>query len=118
MRMEQITKSEIAQNVTLDKKFSCRSCWDSNPQPLNHESGTLTTEPSPLPNFFFGNSADENTHGLGLIKHYVKKYILLLSLMVESVKKYILLLSLMVESVLKNTHKKLEVYTFLATFNC
>ena len=30
------------------RKFSRRSCRDSNPQPFNHESGALTTEPSPM----------------------------------------------------------------------
>ena len=32
---------------TLEKKFSRRSSWDSNPRPFNHESGGLTTELSP-----------------------------------------------------------------------
>ena len=32
---------------TLEKKFSRRSCSDSNPRPFNHESGALTTELSP-----------------------------------------------------------------------
>ena len=31
------------------RKFSCHFCQDSNPLPFNHESGTLTTELSPLP---------------------------------------------------------------------
>ena len=31
------------------RKFSRRSCRDSNPRPFNHESGALTTELSPLP---------------------------------------------------------------------
>ena len=31
------------------RKFSCRSCRDSNQRPFNHESGALTTELSPLP---------------------------------------------------------------------
>ena len=30
--------------LTLEKKISRRSCWDSNPRPFNHESGALTTE--------------------------------------------------------------------------
>ena len=35
--------------LTLEKKFSRRSCRDSNPGPFNHESDALTTELSPLP---------------------------------------------------------------------
>ena len=36
--------------VTLDlKKFSRRSCRDSNPRPFHDESGALTTQLSPLP---------------------------------------------------------------------
>ena len=31
------------------RKFSHRSCRDSNPRPFHHESGALTTELSPLP---------------------------------------------------------------------
>ena len=31
------------------RKFSHRSCLDSNPRPFHHESGALTTELSPLP---------------------------------------------------------------------
>ena len=31
------------------RKFSRRSCRDSNPRPFDHESGALTTELSPLP---------------------------------------------------------------------
>ena len=31
------------------RKFSRRSCRDSNPRPFNHESGALTTELSPPP---------------------------------------------------------------------
>ena len=31
------------------RKFSCCSCRDSNPQPFNHKSGTLTTELSRSP---------------------------------------------------------------------
>ena len=31
------------------RKFSRRSCRDSNPWPFDHESGALTTEPSPPP---------------------------------------------------------------------
>ena len=31
------------------RKFSRRSCRDSNPQPFAHKSGALTTELSPLP---------------------------------------------------------------------
>ena len=34
------------------RKFSRRSCRDSNPRPFNHESGALTTELSPPPLFF------------------------------------------------------------------
>ena len=34
--------------LTLEKEFCC-SCRELNPQPFNHESGTLTTEVSPLP---------------------------------------------------------------------
>ena len=30
------------------RKFSCRSCRDSNPRPFGHESGALTSELSPL----------------------------------------------------------------------
>ena len=33
------------------RKFSPRSCRDSNPQPFSHESGTLTTELFPSPIF-------------------------------------------------------------------
>ena len=35
--------------LTLEKKFSRRSCRDSNPRPVNQESGALTTELFPLP---------------------------------------------------------------------
>ena len=34
--------------LTLEKKFSRRSCRDSNPRPFDQESGALTTELSPL----------------------------------------------------------------------
>ena len=34
--------------LTLEKKFSRRSCRDSNPQHFDHGSGALTTELSPL----------------------------------------------------------------------
>ena len=34
------------------RKFSRRSCRDSNPRPSNHESGALTTELSPIPLLF------------------------------------------------------------------
>ena len=33
------------------RKFSRRSSRDSNPRPFNHESGVLTTELSPPPNY-------------------------------------------------------------------
>ena len=36
------------------RKFSCCFCQDSNLQPFSHESGTLTTELSPLP-FYVSN---------------------------------------------------------------
>ena len=32
------------------RRFSRRSCRDSNPRPFNHDSGALTTELFPLPN--------------------------------------------------------------------
>ena len=35
------------ENRPWRRKFSRRSCRDSNPQPFNHESGALTTELSP-----------------------------------------------------------------------
>ena len=35
-------------------KFSRRSCWDSNSQPFNHESGALTNKLSRLPDFVIG----------------------------------------------------------------
>ena len=35
--------------LTLERKFSRRSCRDSNPRPFDHESGALTTELSPPP---------------------------------------------------------------------
>ena len=35
--------------LTWRRKFSRRSCRDSNPRPFDHESGALTTELSPLP---------------------------------------------------------------------
>ena len=44
-------------------KFSrCSSCRDLNQQPLHHESGTLTTEPSPLPLYI---KLPKHTHLLG-----------------------------------------------------
>ena len=41
--------------LTLEKKkkFSHRSCRDSNPIPFSHDSVALPTEPFPLPFFFF-----------------------------------------------------------------
>ena len=38
---------------TLEKKFSRRSCRDSNPRPFDHESGALTTELSPLSQWLY-----------------------------------------------------------------
>ena len=35
--------------LTLRRKFSSRSCRDSNPRPFNHESGALTSELSMPP---------------------------------------------------------------------
>ena len=37
------------ENRPWRRKFSRRSCRDSNPRPFNHESGALTTELSPPP---------------------------------------------------------------------
>ena len=42
--------------LTPEKKISRRSCRDSNPGPFDHESDTLTTELSQLPNNTGGNS--------------------------------------------------------------
>ena len=39
-------KIKSAQKADPGKEFSC---WDSNPQPFNQESGTLTTELSLFP---------------------------------------------------------------------
>ena len=39
--------------LTVRRKFTRRSCRDSNPRPFDHESGALTTEPSPLSGFWF-----------------------------------------------------------------
>ena len=33
------------------RKFPCHSCWDSNSQPFDHESGALTNKLSRLPHF-------------------------------------------------------------------
>ena len=47
--VEWILKWASTENWPWRRKFSCRSCWDLNPQPFSHESGALTTELSPLP---------------------------------------------------------------------
>ena len=39
------------------RKFSRRSCKDSNPRPFNHESGALTTELFPLPVYYIMSQA-------------------------------------------------------------
>ena len=42
--------------LTRRRKFSRRSCRDSNPRPFNHEFGALTTALSPLPNMYNNHS--------------------------------------------------------------
>ena len=42
--------------LTPEKKFSSRSCGDSNPGPLDHESSALTSELSPLPIYLPSNA--------------------------------------------------------------
>ena len=52
--VEQILKYKISTaSWPWRRKCSHHSCRDSNPQPFNHKSGTLTTELSPLHFFFF-----------------------------------------------------------------
>ena len=46
---ERIPKWVSAESWLWTKTFSRRSCRDSNPWPSDHESGTLSTELSPLP---------------------------------------------------------------------
>ena len=41
---------------TQRRKFSCCSCWDSNPRPFDHESGGLTTELSLLLEYYWYNN--------------------------------------------------------------
>ena len=42
------------------RKFFRRSSRDSNPRPFDHESGALTTELSPTPNYGGGALGDDN----------------------------------------------------------
>ena len=52
--VEQILKYKISTaSWPWRRKCSHHSCRDSNPQPFDHKSGTLTTELSPLHFFFF-----------------------------------------------------------------
>ena len=46
--VERIPKWDSAESWLWKETFSRRSCRDSNPRPSDHESGTLTTELSPL----------------------------------------------------------------------
>ena len=51
----------------MERKFSHRSCRDSNPRPFDHESGALTTELSPPPMHVMDNTRQkqqqqQNTH--------------------------------------------------------
>ena len=41
-------KSQHRKSIPWRRKFSRRSCRDSNPRPFSHESGALTTELSPV----------------------------------------------------------------------
>ena len=43
----------ITESRPWSRKFSRRSCRDSNPRPFDHESGALTTELSPFVVMFF-----------------------------------------------------------------
>ena len=45
------TEIKVSTENLLRRKFSRRSCRDSNPRPISHESGALTTELFPLPNY-------------------------------------------------------------------
>ena len=44
------------------RKFSRRSCRDSNPRPFNHESGALTTELSPPPQIYWTRKKSNNSY--------------------------------------------------------
>ena len=47
--VERILKWVSTESWHRRRKFSSRSCRDSNLRPFNHESGAVTTERSPLP---------------------------------------------------------------------
>ena len=50
--VEQTPNNSQHTKLTLEKKFFCRSCQDSNSQPFNHKSGTLTNKLSQLPTWW------------------------------------------------------------------
>ena len=51
------TPNKVSTQIWLWKrKFSCHSCLDSNLQPFDHESSTLTNKLSQLPYYYSGNS--------------------------------------------------------------
>ena len=49
--VEQTLNKSWHTKLTLGKKFSCCSCWDSHSQPFNHKSGALTNKLPWLPTF-------------------------------------------------------------------
>ena len=63
--------------LTLEKKFSCCSSRDLNPQPFDHECGALTTELSPLPagvkNITTGLAVLEILTDVALSSNFIKR---------------------------------------------
>ena len=53
--------------ITNRRKFSRRSRRDSNPRPFNHESGALTTELSPLPQYALEHEGNQQTNSCQMV---------------------------------------------------